>query len=208
MKNKSLILSSILCLVPIFIVLIFYRQIPDIVATHLDMHGNPNGYSSKNFVTFVLPVVMLLINFVVHYKFNVDPRIKNASKAIRILSLWLVPVLSIIMQIMIISYNLGQKFNNIGILYVFMGILFLVIGNYLPKCKQNETVGIRTPWTLKDEEVWNKTHKIGGYLWVVGGFIMVILSLIDKIILVTLILIICTLIPIGYSFILYKKKNQ
>ena len=81
----------------------------------------------------------------------------------------------------------------------------MIIGNYLPKCKQNYTVGIKTPWTLNNEEVWNKTHKISGYLWVIGGFIITISSFIGFESIMLVVLIIIAFVPIVYSYILYKK---
>nr|WP_275450028.1 SdpI family protein [Clostridium massiliodielmoense] len=80
-------------------------------------------------------------------------------------------------------------------------------GNYLPKCKQNYTVGIKLPWTLNSEENWNKTHRLGGYVWMAGGLILCILTWLNiyRQIATIVIVVIISVIPIVYSFLLYKK---
>ena len=109
------------------------------------------------------------------------------------------------MQSSIIANAVGIKINISMYVSIGLGILIMIIGNYLPKCKQNYTVGIKTPWTLNNEEVWNKTHKISGYLWVIVGFIITISSFIGFESIMLVVLIIIAFVPIVYSYILYKK---
>ena len=122
-----------------------------------------------------------------------------------IIGKWTVPILSVLMQSSIIANAVGIKINISMYVSIGLGILIMIIGNYLPKCKQNYTVGIKTPWTLNNEEVWNKTHKISGYLWVIGGFIITISSFIGFESIMLVVLIIIAFVPIVYSYILYKK---
>lgn len=189
--SRTMIITSIICLIPFFISTIFYKSLPDQVATHFGFNGMPDGYSSKMFAAFGLPLIMLVINFISNFTIDNDPKKANASKRIKIIGKWTVPILSVLMQSSIIAIGLG--------------ILIMIIGNYLPKCKQNYTVGIKTPWTLNNEEVWNKTHKISGYLWVIGGFIITISSFIGFESIMLVVLIIIAFVPIVYSYILYKK---
>ena len=179
--SRTMIITSIICLIPFFISTIFYKSLPDQVATHFGFNGMPDGYSSKMFAAFGLPLIMLVINFISNFTIDNDPKKANASKRIKIIGKWTVPILSVLMQ------------------------SSMIIGNYLPKCKQNYTVGIKTPWTLNNEEVWNKTHKISGYLWVIGGFIITISSFIGFESIMLVVLIIIAFVPIVYSYILYKK---
>ena len=86
-----------------------------------------------------------------------------------------------------------------------MGVLFLIIGNYLPKCKQNSTMGIKIPWTLSSEENWNRTHHMSGYLWMGAGIIGLIASLLGASAVCLPIFAVIIIIPTVYSYMLHKK---
>lgn len=206
--SRTMIITSIICLIPFFISTIFYKSLPDQVATHFGFNGMPDGYSSKMFAAFGLPLIMLVINFISNFTIDNDPKKANASKRIKIIGKWTVPILSVLMQSSIITNAVGIKISISMYVSIGLGILIMIIGNYLPKCKQNYTVGIKTPWTLNNEEVWNKTHKISGYLWVVGGFIITISSFIGFESIMFIVLIIIAVAPILYSYILYKNMKH
>ena len=89
-----------------------------------------------------------------------------------------------------------------------MGALFVVIGNYLPKCKQSYTVGIKIPWTLNDEENWNKTHRLAGFLWVIGGVVIMATAFLGTFWLFFVVLIPMVIVPFVYSYSLYKKSSK
>ena len=91
---------------------------------------------------------------------------------------------------------------------VFMGVLFLVLGFILPKCKQNYTIGLKLPWTLHDEENWDKTHKLAGKLWIYGGIIMAIAGLFNLTFVFMTIIFLLIIIPTVYSYLLYRNKNK
>lgn len=206
--NRTMIITSIICLIPFFISIIFYKSLPDQVATHFDFNGIPDGYSSRMFAAFGLPLIMLIINFISNFAIDKDPKKANVSKIIKIIGKWIVPILSVIMQSSIIAYAIGNKINISMYVSIGLGMIIMIIGNYLPKCKHNYTVGIKTPWTLNNEEVWNKTHKISGYLWVIGGLTITISSFIGFESIMIVVLVIIALVPIIYSYILYKKMNH
>jgi uncharacterized membrane protein len=100
---------------------------------------------------------------------------------------------------------LGAEFKVDKILPLFMGALFIVLGVYLPKCKQNYTVGIKLPWTLNDEENWNKTHRLAGWVWMLGGIGTIISGAFDLFLLSIPFIAAMVVIPTIYSFVLYKK---
>ena len=116
------------------------------------------------------------------------------------------PVISLIVCTTTLVYALGYKISISRIVPALIGILFIILGNYLPKCKQNYTVGIKLPWTLNSEENWNRTHHLSGYLFILAGVIMLMTAFIPQaefLMLVTII--IAVFVPMVYSFILYKK---
>jgi len=206
--NRTMIITSIVCLIPFFISLIFYNSLPDKVATHFDFNGLPNGYSSKMFAAFGLPAIMLIINIILNFFIDNDPRKANVSKTIKTISKWIIPVISIIMQSITMIYAVGKNINISMFVFILVGIMIMAIGNYLPKCKQNYTVGVKTPWTLNNEEIWNKTHKMSGYLWVIGGFIITISSFIKIKYITLFVFVIIGFVPIVYSYVLYRKSYK
>ena len=107
-----------------------------------------------------------------------------------------------------ISLSLGKNIPVHIIIPALVGVLILVCGNYLPKNRQNYTVGIKLPWTLHSEENWNKTHRMAGFLWMIGGAIIIIISFFQfiNIAIVLVIVIILTIVPIIYSYILYRRE--
>ena len=86
-----------------------------------------------------------------------------------------------------------------------VGLLFMLIGNYMPKCKQNYTTGITVPWTLHSQENWNRTHRLAGWVWIIGGVAMIVNSFLQLEWILFLTIAALVLIPIGYSFLLFKK---
>ena len=104
-------------------------------------------------------------------------------------------------------HALGVPVSVGFILSLFMGLLFIVIGNYLPKCKQSYTMGIKLPWTLNDEENWNKTHRFGGFVWVIGGLIILATSFLANFWILIAVLVFMVALPTIYSYSLYRKSK-
>ena len=100
---------------------------------------------------------------------------------------------------------MGKDISVNAIISVFLGLIFTVIGNYMPKCRQSYTVGIKLPWTLNSEENWNKTHRMAGWLWMFGGVMIMVLGAFAPIIATLPTVLLMALAPTVYSFILYKK---
>ena len=96
------------------------------------------------------------------------------------------------------------------IIPLFMGVLFLIIGNYLPKCKQNYTIGIKVPWTLNSEDNWNKTHRLAGIIWTAGSAIIIVGSFFKKAVIFTTFvpIVIMVFVPIIYSYLYYRKHGE
>ena len=88
---------------------------------------------------------------------------------------------------------------------ILLGVVFIAIGNYMPKCKQNYTIGIKIPWTLASEENWNKTHRLAGWVWVGGGVVMMLAGFFDLFWIIMGATAIMVLIPLIYSFVLHRK---
>ena len=201
----TVILTTIICLLPIIIGAIYYKELPEQMAIHFNNAGEADNYMNKNFVLFGLPTLLAVLNLYHQFRLITEPKKTNYYKVLLDLSQWLIPVISVGAMTYTILVGLGKGFNisNIGI--IIAGILIIILGNYLPKCHFNYTMGIKLPWTLSSEDNWNKTHRFAGFIWAVGGVIIlcsafwptnyVVLGVIGAIV----------IIPMVYSFLLYSR---
>ena len=210
--RRTIILTTFLTGLPILIGLILWSKLPDSIATHWRANGQANGWSSKASTVFFLPCILIIIHlFSVFLTLN-DPKKTNIHKKPMTLIFWIVPVISILMNGITYLIALGIKVNISAAVSILMGTLFILLGNYLPKLRQNYTIGIKLPWTLCSEENWYRTHRLGGKLFILGGILVALdgvagIWLGDTLIFTTMIgiLLICVAISVGYSFWLFKK---
>ena len=206
-EKKRLILTTVICLLPIMAGLVLYSRLPERVPTHFDFSGTPDGWSSRPFAVFGLPCLLEALNVFLYACLNRDPKRANMSGALKTVSQWSLPVLSVLCYGLTLTAALGYPSRIEIVVPLLTGILLLVIGNYLPKTKQSYTMGIRLPWTLQSEENWNRTHRLSGFLWVAAGAAFILLSLLRlwNIWLLGALLLALIFVPIGYSYFLHKK---
>lgn len=202
-REKAFKIGLLISLIPLIIGLYFYGQVPDLMPTHFDFNNEPDRYSSKEFALFGLPLIMIGVYILVYFLTKVDPRRKYQSEKVMNITLLIIPIVSILTTLFTIFYTLGHR-PNLGMwLNIFISILFIFIGNYMPKIRRNYTMGIKLPWTLHSDYVWDKTHRLGGMVFVIGGVINLIMSFISlRFIFVTYLLIV--VIPIVYSYLVYR----
>ena len=212
-KNKylTIILTSIGCLLPICLSVAVYNDLPEQIAMQWNFEGKPNWYAHKAVGAFGLPLFLAVVNMVTNIFFYKDSRRENISKAMQALTVWLTPFLSLIITPLFLFNNLGVNVPIKMIVFGLLGILFILIGSYMPKNRQNNTVGIKIPWTLNDSENWNKTHRFAGVLWIICGMLFLVaaflpLSNIVGTIIILSILLIMTIVPIIYSYVLHKRR--
>lgn len=205
-KNKTLITTTLLCLLPLILSAAVYEKLPAEVPIHWDSNGTPNGYAGKFIAAFGLPFFMALLNIIAHTVMDHDPKRQNASPALRLLGKWCVPVLALIFIPVSLLWNLNQELPISVIAPLLVGVLFILAGNYLPKTKQSYTIGIKLPWTLDDTDNWNKTHHLAGYLWILGGIAMIADCFFPLGYLLPVIIGLMILLPAVYSFFLYKRS--
>ena len=205
-KGK-IILTSIITLLPMLVGVLLWNKLPDTVATHFGSNGEANGWSSKAFAVFGLPAFLFVVHiFCVAVTLN-DPKKRNIGKMMLTMIFWIVPVCSIIANGSAFAYALGIQVDFNLVVGGMLGILFLVLGNYMSKNQQNYTVGIRLPWTLNSEENWNKTHRLASKLWVAAGIVFLLNIFLRSDVILIGALVLTVVIPAVYSFILYKKEQ-
>lgn len=187
-----------------------WPNLPDTMAVHWGMEG-VNGYASKFNAMLLLLGIMIFTYVLLTITPKIDPKKKNYdkfSKGYMIIN-YSVVVLLFLVNMLVIGVGLGYDIPMNSTPLILVGLLFIVIGNYLPQCKPNYFVGIKTPWTLSNEEVWRKTHRFSGKVFVVLGIIMILSVFVPvtwKSFVMVGIIIGAVGLTMGYSYIAYKKE--
>lgn len=207
MKNKNMLMSILIFVIATLIYTLFYTHLPNEIPIHFNSNGEADGYAPKLFFYAVIAFLFVLHIFV-NFMLKKDPKNKNMPSIMIRLTLFTIPILTLLITFVTIAYVYALPFHTTSVIKLFTGILFLCIGNYLPKVKQNYTMGIKTPWTLNDEVVWNKTHRLGGVLFVILGIITIASAFLFNIFLFLGLVIIAVLIPFIYSYLLYQKRHN
>ena len=208
-KLKFLI-SSVITLLPILFGLVVWEQLPEQIPTHWGIDGQPDGWSSKASAVFTLPLVLVAIHCLCVFVTGKDPKNQGQHQKLMGMVPWLIPAISLMVNAMMYAAALGYTFSVTAILPAFFGVLLIVCGNYLPKCKQNHTIGIRVKWALENEENWNATHRFGGKVFFVGGFAFlacIFLPAEHFLWVEFAVMLVVATLPILYSY-LYSKKQQ
>ena len=206
---KTLILTSVIILIPVLMGLFLWNLLPDQIPTHWNAAGEVDGWSNKPFAVFVLPLFLLAIHWFCAIVTSIDPKHRDISDKMMALVLWICPVMSLAMGSIVFAAGLGYEhiLDVPMILCLLMGAMFVFLGNYLPKCKQNYTIGIKLPWTLANEENWNKTHRFGGWVWTIGGVVTMATAFLGNFWLLLGILLVMAFAPMVYSYLYYRKHS-
>ncbi len=193
----------------------FYNNLPERIAVHWNYAGQADGYGSGQTQAIVFPLLiigMYLLFLLIPYLDPKKERYEQFSKIYHIFK-------SIIMGLMVVIYMIiglnGLGYNlPVGVIMPgLVGLLFIVMGNYLGKIKMNWFMGIRTPWTLSSENVWNKTHRFGGKMFILSGLLMIaqiFLPLNFRLPVFIFSIAVILFGTVGYSYIVYlrEKKNK
>ena len=208
-KNlKLLIITSVITLLPILAGLILWNSLPNKIPAHFNIQGVADDWSGKVFAVFGFPVFLLAVHWFCTFVTSLDPKSKNITQKSMGLVLWICPSVSLFISGMIYAYALGAEFSINTACMLFFGFLFVIVGNYIPKCKQNYSIGIKISWTLNDEGNWNYTHRLAGKVWVAGGLLIIATSFLNLLWIFPTILIIMIAIPVAGSYIYYKKEKS
>ncbi|MBE6955013.1 MAG: DUF1648 domain-containing protein [Ruminococcaceae bacterium] len=207
--KRGLILSSIAILLPMLVGLILWNRLPDQMITHFGGDRVPDGTSGKAFSVFGLPLILLALHWLCVFITTKDP--KNSGQNPKLLSLvfWIMPIIGWLVCGMVYAFSLGYTLKVSNWMFLLFGLMFLVMGNYLPKCKQNYTMGIKICWTYSSEENWNATHRMAGKLWVACGVLLIIgmfLPTAAFLWFMGIIIVLAIVIPMVYSWRFYHRQ--
>lgn len=215
MKNtlKNIFLLALVASPYIYLYFI-WQQLPDRVPIHFNFQGIADNWSGKNFLFFLptgLGAFIYLIMLVLPY---IDPKKKIRDMGEKYISLhFMLTVFFSLFSFYLLYVTKEGSIKNPSLMFAIIGIMLALFGNYFQTVRPNYFIGIRTPWTLENENVWKKTHHLGGRLWMAGGILIVILSFIISnnlaltIVFVSL-LTFMVLVPIIFSYIEFKKEKN
>jgi uncharacterized membrane protein len=190
-----------------------YPQLPGQVPSHWNAAGEVDGYSSKLFAALFGPILLAGIYGILLGVAKIDPRKENYEKFAGAHRVFVNATLTFLaaIHIAVIFSGLGYDVNMDWIANIGLGLLFMILGNYLPKVKANYFIGIRTPWTLANETVWVKTHRFGGKVFFIGGAMLIVSAFIPssfRVFLLISSIVFIAIVPMVYSYFVYKKVTQ
>ena len=210
LKNKKLLIAtSLLTLLPIPVGLLLWNRFPETMAIHWGITGEADGYASPNFAVFALPLLMLAFHWLCIFFTARDKGNQGKNQKMFHIVLWTIPIISNLSLLGLYAFALDVEFSPVVWTVVPMGLLFALIGNYLPKTRMNSTMGIKIPWAYSSEENWNATHRFAGKVWVIGGIVIALCGLLPHLWAVTIMLagiLVLVLLPVIYSWRYYKKE--
>ena len=211
MRKSGIIVLGVI-LLSFIIGIYFYPQMPEKIASHWNAQGQVDGYMSKFWGLFLMPLLsmMLFLLFIAIPK--IDPLKHNIEKFREYYDGFVVLIIVYLFYVYLLTifWNIGIRFNMVQPLAPAMGILFYYIGILIENAKRNWFIGIRTPWTLSSEKVWEKTHKIGGKLFKIAGVIAFIGVFFQRYVLFFILvpIILVAAYTIVYSYFEYQKETR
>lgn len=216
-KNRTYVfVTSALCLLPIIFSIIIINKLPSTIPIHWNMSGKVDSYGNTSLIAFGLPVLFFIINLIINVVISNDPLNTKQVTIVKAMASFILSLSSIILVPSLLIFALGYSVNIVDISVAIVSIMLIFIGNYLPKTKQNYSIGIRIPWTLLDSENWRRTHRLAGYLWIASGTLLLLSNIFFivtnsgnsiKSLITIIIILIISLCPISYSFLIYKNNQ-
>ena len=210
--NGTTLLALLIIVAQILIAAGTYPFLPARVPSHFDAAGNVNGYLPKLVNAILLPGMSIVLFLLLRFITRIGPNLgyRNQRRAnIQVVNLIMVGVLlfMLVIQLLTTAYALGAHVDVALVLFLSVSVLFMFLGNYMGKLRRNFWAGIRTPWTLASDIVWERTHRLGGWLFVLVGFIGLISSFFPSLRLIGLLgpLIVVTIVLVVYSYIAYQR---
>lgn len=210
--SRTTLLVAVLLVITFLLPAVFFNSLPEKIATHWGLQGNPDAFSEKSIGVFGVPLLSLFIALLFLVIPKIDPKKENFSAFRSEYDLlWvLLHAFLLYLLILMIVFNLGTVFSMTAALFPALAALFFFISRLLQKAKPNWFVGIRTPWALSSETVWNDTHQIGAKLFR-GLAVLCILGIFlpPEFLLAIIALVIASAIAlIVYSFVRYRREKK
>jgi uncharacterized membrane protein len=191
--------------------ILLWNRLPDPMPSHWNAAGEIDGYMSKFWGVFLMPIItIVLVPFFLVIP-HIDPLKANIAKFRGIFNGFIVVFVAYMLYVYALTLfaALGASFNMTVTLLPVIGLLFIGVGYMMGKAKRNFFIGIRTPWTLSSDTVWDETHKLGSKLFMLGGAATIVSAFLGEngIWIILGAMLIAAFVPIVYSFILWRREN-
>lgn len=206
--------ADLICIAVVIVhfvlVAVFYGELPDPVPSHWNAAGEVDGYTPKPWGAWLFPLLTLSIFLLFKVIPWISPhgfRMESFQGVVGILKLTTVLFMFVVGVTVVLAAR-GAPFDPGDIVLPGVGVLLLVVGNYMGKLRKNFFIGIRTPWTLASDEVWAKTHRLGGWTFVFAGLVMILSGLAGwppMGVTIVAVIVLAALVPVVYSFVVYRK---
>lgn len=206
--QRTNLLSLIFIAIPVVLTLYLYPSLPEQIPTHWNITGEVDAYMPKPVGVLVLPLAAAFILLIMKLIPLVSPKGFQTDEFRGVVNIFTVTLVGFVsgVALLVLLAATGRDVHVNELVFAGVGLLFIVLGNYLGKVRKNFFIGIRTPWTLASDEVWAKTHRLGGWMFVLAGLVLALSGIfgVNEIVLASTI-VIAAVIPIAYSFILYQR---
>ena len=212
MKKK--ILKYLLMAAPFLMILAVYSKLPAEVPMHWNVHGEIDRYGSRNEL-FLIAGINVFLGVFMSAMAKIDPKQKNYTRfreTYEWMFIWTLGFMSVLMGVVLVETMQPGTLNISKVVCAMVGILFVVLGNMMPKVKQNFFTGVKTPWALSSDAVWNKTQRLSGKSLVLGGILILCGAFLSNgkaaIFMIILVAVLVSIVPMVMSYIWYKKEME
>ena len=212
MKKKNL--KYLLMAAPFLMILAVYSKLPAEVPMHWNVHGEIDRYGSRNEL-FLIAGINVFLGVFMSAMAKIDPKQKNYTRfreTYEWMIIWTLGFMTVLMGVVLVETMQPGTLNISKVVCAMVGILFVVLGNMMPKVKQNFFTGVKTPWALSSDAVWNKTQRLGGKCLVLGGILIMGSALLSSgeaaVFMIILVAVLVTIAPMVMSYIWYRKEME
>ena len=209
--KKEMLKTWIVVVIAVVIAIVGIFLMPDTIPTHFGPSGEPDAWGSK-YTVLLYPAILIVVTLLAVPMIKFDPKMENYERFSKYYYYFFFgfALFFTATEIANIAIALGAKINVGSVICFVSGVLMLFVGNMMPKIKQNFFFGIKTPWALTDEENWFKTHRLGGKTFAIGGIVIMLAAFLPgeaKIWILLAAVLVMTMIPFVYSYLIFKNKK-
>lgn len=209
-NRKEIIICALIMLVPVTAGLVLWNRLPDQMVIHWNANGEADGYAGKAFAIFGLNAILYALYAICLIATNADPKKNNISRKTFLLCIGSMPLISIFANGVTLAAAMGKKMDIAFWYTALISILFIIIGNYMPKMRQSYTIGIKLPWTLESADNWNRTHRFASKIMLIFGLILLANAFIKFMPLAVegILFAVVILAPVVYSYLYYVRNHD
>lgn len=208
--SRGEIVSTLIVAASYVVAILIYPYLPDLSATHWNARGDVNGYMPKFWAAFILPMICTVILALLLIFPRIDPKKENIEKFRKYFDFFIVVIFLFFLytQALMLWANLGGNFDMSRAIIPALAVIFYAVGVLIGKAKMNYSIGIRTPWTLSNEVVWSKTHRLGSAFFKAAGILCLLGIFLSNLAFYIIIgcVILSVLVLFVYSYIEYRKQ--